>query len=289
LTDTAGNFSLTSHNTANKVCISFIGYKTQETAVNTFKDFARITLERDGAKLDEVIVVGYGTAVKKDLTGAVSTLSGNLISERKVTQLSQALQGSIPGVAVTRNSGNPGSGGTILIRGVTKLGVNDPLVIVDGMPGSLDNINPDDVDNISVLKDAASSAIYGSRAVAGVILGSETASTVSSRGIYKFPVELAKGKTYDDNQSSSYDLEACPWSQTPDDEFVRQDDLNDAIGEFVWTGFDYLGEPMPYDTQWPSYSSYFGIVDIADIPKDRYYLYRSRWNPQKAILHILPH
>jgi len=123
----------------------------------------------------------------------------------------------------------------------------------------------------------------------GFILGTETASTVSSRGIYKFPAALFKGKMYEDNQSSSYDLEACSWSQIPDDEFVKQDDLKYVIGEFVWTGFDYLGEPTPYDTKWPSHSSYFGIVDLAGMPKDRFYLYRSKWNTNQSTLHVLPH
>jgi beta-galactosidase len=123
----------------------------------------------------------------------------------------------------------------------------------------------------------------------GFILGSETASTVSSRGVYKFPVVQEKGKKYDDGQCSSYDLEACSWSNVPDDDFVLQDDKPWVIGEFVWTGFDYLGEPTPYDTYWPSRSSYFGICDLAGLPKDRFYLYRSRWNKDKETLHILPH
>jgi beta-galactosidase len=123
----------------------------------------------------------------------------------------------------------------------------------------------------------------------GFLLGSETASTVSSRGIYKFPVEQGKMKQYDDFQSSSYDLEYCDWSNLPDDDFVLQDDKPWVIGEFVWTGFDYLGEPTPYDEMWPSRSSYFGICDLAGLPKDRYYLYRSRWNTEEETLHILPH
>ncbi|GGF74935.1 DUF4982 domain-containing protein [Wenyingzhuangia marina] len=123
----------------------------------------------------------------------------------------------------------------------------------------------------------------------GFILGSETASTVSSRGIYKFPVKQGKNVQYDDFQSSSYDLEACSWSNVPDEDFVLQDDKDWVIGEFVWTGFDYLGEPTPYDTSWPSRSSYFGINDLAGLPKDRYYLYRSRWNKDAETLHILPH
>ncbi|TPV31836.1 glycoside hydrolase family 2 protein [Paucihalobacter ruber] len=123
----------------------------------------------------------------------------------------------------------------------------------------------------------------------GFILGSETASTVSSRGVYKFPVEKGSMKTYDDLQSSSYDLEYCSWSNLPEDDFILQDDKPWVLGEFVWTGFDYLGEPTPYDEFWPSRSSYFGIADLAGLPKDRYYLYRSRWNTKEPTLHILPH
>ena len=123
----------------------------------------------------------------------------------------------------------------------------------------------------------------------GFILGSETASTVSSRGVYKFPVEKGSMKTYDDLQSSSYDLEYCSWSNLPEDDFILQDDKPWVLGEFVWTGFDYLGEPTPYDEFWPSRSSYFGMIDLAGLPKDRYYLYRSRWNTKEPTLHILPH
>ena len=123
----------------------------------------------------------------------------------------------------------------------------------------------------------------------GFILGAETASTVSSRGSYKFPVEEKNGATYEDRQCSSYDVEACWWSNIPEDDWFLQDDKDWVIGEFVWTGFDYLGEPTPYDHMWPARSSYFGIVDLAGLPKDRYYLYKSRWNPEVETLHILPH
>ena len=122
-----------------------------------------------------------------------------------------------------------------------------------------------------------------------IILGSETASTVSSRGVYKFPVERRSMATYDDHQSSSYDVEHCGWSNLPEDDWIWHDDYSWGIGEFVWTGFDYLGEPTPYYTNWPSHSSLFGIVDLAGLPKDRYYLYRSHWNKAEETLHILPH
>ena len=138
---------------------------------------------------------------------------------------------------------------------------------------------------------------------AGFLLGSETASTVSSRGVYKFPVVITDNSqfasyspNYDptalvhaDGQCSSYDTEFCPWSNLPDDDFLMMDDRTYTIGQFVWTGFDYLGEPTPYDEYWPSRSSYFGICDLAGLPKDRYYLYRSQWNTEEHTLHLLPH
>lgn len=125
-----------------------------------------------------------------------------------------------------------------------------------------------------------------------MILGSETASTVSSRGVYHFPVSFENEHNqvvHPDNQSSSYDNESCFWSNTPDIDFFM-DEQPWVLGQFVWTGFDYLGEPSPYDTDaWPSHSSVFGIIDLASLPKDRYYLYRSQWNKDDATLHVLPH
>lgn len=123
-----------------------------------------------------------------------------------------------------------------------------------------------------------------------LVLGSETASTVSSRGVYHFPVKRGAHIMHDDHQSTGYDVEYCSWSNIPDDDFAADDDLDYMIGQFVWTGFDYLGEPTPYDTDaWPNHSSMFGIIDLASIPKDRYWLYRSVWNNSSPTLHILPH
>jgi len=123
-----------------------------------------------------------------------------------------------------------------------------------------------------------------------LLLGSETASTVSSRGVYKLPAELRSGAVYPDNQSSAYDVEYCWWSNVPDIDFAMMDDYEWTIGQFVWTGFDYLGEPTPYDVDaWPSHSSYFGIFDLASLPKDRFWLYRSQWNRESPTLHLLPH
>lgn len=133
-----------------------------------------------------------------------------------------------------------------------------------------------------------------------LILGSETASTISSRGVYLLPALPDNtdhitnmnhpGGNSLTNQCSSYDLQYCPWSNLPDEDFRNMDDYPWTIGQFVWTGFDYLGEPSPWDTDaWPSHSSYFGIIDLAGIPKDRYYLYRSQWRKDVHTVHLLPH
>jgi beta-galactosidase len=127
-----------------------------------------------------------------------------------------------------------------------------------------------------------------------VIFGSETSSCVSSRGVYHLPIE--KYQKHPSLQLTSYDIISPPWAYLPDPEFEAQDKLPQVLGEFVWTGFDYLGEPTPYfmgrgaanDSDWPSRSSYFGIVDLAGFPKDRYYLYQSVWSKQPMV-HVLPH
>lgn len=123
----------------------------------------------------------------------------------------------------------------------------------------------------------------------GFLLGAETASTVSSRGVYKFPVTWGVATADGNGQCSSYDVEWCSWSNLPEEDFMAQEDKPYTIGQFVWTGYDYLGEPTPYDEYWPSRSSYFGIMDLAGLPKDRFYLYRSVWNTASHTLHILPH
>jgi beta-galactosidase len=126
-----------------------------------------------------------------------------------------------------------------------------------------------------------------------VIFGSETASCVSSRGVYQLPIQ--KYEKDPSRQLSSYDIIAPPWAYCPDVEFKYQDQLPSVLGEFVWTGFDYIGEPTPYfgwegnnDQDWPARSSYFGMVDLAGFPKDRYYLYQSEWT-SKSMVHLLPH
>ncbi len=129
-----------------------------------------------------------------------------------------------------------------------------------------------------------------------IVHGSETASTVSSRGIYHLPLKKFKADIISkkmpfspDYQMSSFDTEAPPWAQILDEQFYILDKNKKLLGEFVWTGFDYLGEPTPFNPGTPARSSYFGIVDLAGFPKDRFYFYQSRWNEKAEVLHILPH
>lgn len=148
--------------------ISCIGYSNKTVSASPNSN---ITLEEDNKIIQDVVVIGYGTARKSDLTGSVSSLSGERLSTKNSPQLSTRLQGQIAGVQVTRGNGDPATHAGIRIRGVTTMSTNDPLFIVDGIPVStLDDVAPEDVENIQVLKDAAAAAIYGSRAAAGVIL-----------------------------------------------------------------------------------------------------------------------
>lgn len=169
ITDIDGNFTLNVNNNAS-IQVLYIGYLTQEikTAGRTRFD---IVLQEDVLTLDEVVVVGYGTQKKVNLTGAVSSVGGNELSKRMVGQTSMALQGALPGVTITQRSGQPGAdGGGIRIRGIGTIGDANPLVLIDGVEGSMENIDPTTIESISVLKDAASSSIYGSRAANGVVL-----------------------------------------------------------------------------------------------------------------------
>ncbi len=170
VTDVDGKFTLTVPAPGSVLVISFLGFNTERVVVNNEAELA-VKLIADVTNLEEVVVVGYGTVKKKDLTGSVSSIQGDAIEGRQATQVSQALQGAMSGVMVTRNNNAPGASATIRIRGITTIGESSPLVIVDGVPiDNINDINPADVDNISVLKDAASASIYGSRAAAGVIL-----------------------------------------------------------------------------------------------------------------------
>ncbi|GHS92561.1 SusC/RagA family TonB-linked outer membrane protein [Bacteroidia bacterium] len=169
-TNPDGSFSISVPNDKSVLQFNYIGYTSQNITVGD-RTKIDIKMVEDTQMLEEVVVIGYGTIKKKDLTGAVGSLGGDALVSRKTTQISQALQGALSGVTVTRDNNAPGASATIRIRGITTIGNTEPLIIVDGMQvDNINDVNPNDIENISVLKDAASSSIYGSQAAAGVIL-----------------------------------------------------------------------------------------------------------------------
>ena len=169
-TDFDGNFSIDVADENASLVVSYIGFKTKEIPINGQTTLA-ITLEEDAAGLDEVVVVGYGTSAKKDVTGAISSVSGADFQNVPVTGIDKAIQGRIAGVQVVRNGGAPGGSTSIRIRGAGTVNNSEPLYIIDGVPtGGIDGINPNDISSIEVLKDASASAIYGTRAANGVVI-----------------------------------------------------------------------------------------------------------------------
>jgi len=169
VTNVDGSFNFTVNNSSSVLVFRYLGYLNKEIPVST--NPLTIVLEEDPVALEDVVIVGYGTQKKENLTGAISTVTGTDLAKRPVMRASAALQGLAPGLTITQRSGQPGSdGGTIRIRGVGTFGDSNPLVLIDGVEGSLDGVDANDIASISVLKDAASASIYGSRAANGVIL-----------------------------------------------------------------------------------------------------------------------
>ena len=169
-TNEQGNFKITATK-GQRLVFSYVGYEGQSLVVSEQNEVSIVLKNSANNALNEVVVVGYGTTKKVNLTGAVSTVSAKELEGRPITNLSSALQGTMAGVTVTVNNGQPGADqGTIRVRGIGTLGNSDAMVLVDGIVSSMDDINPGDIESITVLKDAASASIYGSRAANGVIL-----------------------------------------------------------------------------------------------------------------------
>lgn len=169
-TDEQGRFTLVLQQAASLLDVSFVGFVSTQVQPAA-EGLTRIQLKPDASGLNEIVVVGYGTQKKIDLTGSVASVSGDALAKRPVMRASAALEGLASGLTVTQTSGQPGAdGGTMRVRGIGTLGNSDPLVLIDGVEGSLDGVDPHDIEDISVLKDAASASIYGSRAANGVIL-----------------------------------------------------------------------------------------------------------------------
>ena len=191
ITDFEGKFTLSNVPEGAILQISYIGYQSMEIKVGNQTSFT-IKLKEDSQALDEVVVVGYGSQKKVNLTGSVGTVDAKVLQSRPITSSTSALQGTIPNLQITPSSGEPGTGATLNVRGTTSINGGSPLVLVDGVEMDLDMINPNDIANVTVLKDAAASAIYGVRAAYGVILvttknaGSDMKTTVSYSGNVAF-------------------------------------------------------------------------------------------------------
>lgn len=213
VTDIDGNFTL-SNVTGGKLQISYIGYQTQSVSVDG-RSTVSITLQEDNKTLSEVVVVGYGTQKKANLTGAVSSVSVEEMSSRPITNASTLLQGTASGVYALQNSGQPGAdGATINIRGVGTLNNSDPLILIDGFPGSMSDVDASEIASISVLKDAASASIYGNRAANGVILittkkGASGKASVTYSGYFGVQEATRLPKTLNSYQYASLYNEAC--------------------------------------------------------------------------------
>ena len=182
-TDIDGKFSIETLNPNAKLLITFVGYQTQEINTEGKSNFD-IVLIIDSQTLQEIVVVGYGTAKKKDLTGSVSSINSESITKRNVTNAIEAIQGSVPGVQITAKSGRIGDGFDVVIRGANSLNGSKPLYVVDGVPlDGIDFLNPQDIARIDVLKDASSAAIYGSRGASGVVIVTTKSGTSAKSGI----------------------------------------------------------------------------------------------------------
>ena len=172
VTDFDGNYSIVAPSANSTLVFTYIGFTTQEIPING-KSQLDVTMAEDAAALDEVVVVGYGTQIKRQVTGSVSTIQAEELADIPVSQITQKIQGRIPGVQINQTTGKPGQGMSVRIRGQLSVsGGSDPLYVVDGFPisGGINNINPDEIQDISILKDAASTSLYGSRAANGVVL-----------------------------------------------------------------------------------------------------------------------
>lgn len=188
-TDMLGNYSVTVPSADATLVFSFIGFKTQEIAVGG-RTAINVALGPDVTSLDEVVIVAYGTQSKHNVTGAVQTVNADEFKDQPVGQITQKLQGKLAGVQITQNTGIPGQGMTVRVRGSASISAgSDPLYVVDGFPlqGNISNINPDEIETITILKDASSTALYGSRAANGVVLiTTKRAKTGSSRFSFNY-------------------------------------------------------------------------------------------------------
>ncbi|WP_197413381.1 TonB-dependent receptor [Flavobacterium sp. TAB 87] len=247
-TDFDGNFSIYVGSKNATLVVSYIGFSTKEITVGDQQNIA-VVLQEDAADLNEVLVVGYGTVKKSDLTGSVSSLKQDKIEKYASSNVGNAIQGQMAGVQVTSNSGKPGQGVDIKIRGTSSLGSNDPLYIIDGIPSNINNISPNDVESIEVLKDGASAAIYGSRAANGVVL---ITTKRAKEGVFKLDVNAYYGLESVGNNISVMNAEQHVRT-------MNQAYLNDGLQPF------YKNTPESYGagTNWSK--EFYSVAPMANL------------------------
>ena len=233
--DMSGKYALNGAESGHTIEFRYLGYVT-ETVVWDGKSVVNIKLKEDAVQLEETVVIGYGSVKKKDLTGAVGVINSSLIEKQSTSQLSQSLQGLIPGLTVTRSSSMPGASATVQVRGVTTMSDSSPLILVDGMMvSSLDNMASEDVQQITVLKDAASASIYGARAAAGVILITTKEATEGQLSIgYNGEISLSSPTEFPKFLTDPYHY------MTMYNEWSWNDAGNPAGGEFANYSQDYI-------------------------------------------------
>lgn len=247
-----GKYTLSGAEAGHTIEFRHLGYMV-ETVVWNGQSPVNILLKEDAVQLEETVVIGYGAVKKKDLTGAVGVINSSLIERQSTSQLSQSLQGLIPGLTVTRTSSMPGASATVQVRGVTTLSDSSPLILVDGMMvSSLDNIGSEEIQQITVLKDAASASIYGARAAAGVILITTKEATEGQLSIgYNGEVSLSSPTELPEFLTDPYHY------MTMYNEWSWNDAGNPAGGEYANYSQDYINsyaENNRYDPiQYPNY------------------------------------
>ncbi|MBQ9656309.1 MAG: TonB-dependent receptor [Prevotella sp.] len=233
ITDLDGNFTIEA-NEGQTLVVSYIGYITQKVRVGGQSHYA-ISLDEDKASLDEVVVIGYGVQKKKLVTGATAQVKGEEIAKLNTTNPLQAMQGQMPGINITSNSGQPGSDMKVRIRGLGTIGNASPLYLIDGIGGDISTVNPADIESIDVLKDAASAAIYGAQAANGVVLittksGKEGKATLSFDGYIGFQNVARKAKMLNAEQYMTImDEQAVNSGNAPFD-WANMSGIHDADG-----------------------------------------------------------
>lgn len=245
-TDFDGYFTLEDVSDGAILVVSYVGYQTQEVTLGEENEL-EIVLTSDSQMLDEVVVVGYGSQIKKAITGAVQTIGGKEFKDIPVAQMSQKLQGRLAGVQIKQTSGRPGEGMSVRIRGQMSVsGGSSPLYVVDGFPisGDISSINPDEIEDITILKDAASTSLYGSRAANGVVLittvkGNKNQTNLSLNSYYGFEHVPMRGRLkmmdayeFATFKKESYEAEGDPVPeafQNPEDYIGENNDWYDAL------------------------------------------------------------